>query len=269
MQDCSSRNFRPFAVILVIGMLVVSAHATYTVASIKGDFSFLLNKWTADANVGEDAVLGIFHFDGAGSLSGSFSEMHRGVLQTGTATGTYSVNSNGTGTIFLTLPPDNPQIAFVVSSTKTGLAGGLQLLQTNLSGNVVISGFAVLQSTQAAVYTTANLKGTFSFLVNAWTPDVNLSQEGIVGLFTFNGSGKVTGSFRDIHGGVFESGTITGTYTINSDGTGAMSLVTGNDTPQLVLVLNAVAAGHSKGLQLLQTTENGQNRVHSGSAVKE
>jgi hypothetical protein len=252
-----------------------AAVAVFGNASVKGSYSFSLNKWTADVNAGQNGVLGVFHFDGAGNVTGSFSAMHAGTLQTGTATGTYTVNSNGAGSINLTLAPSGTvQLAIVLNTTKAGVANSLHLLTTSNTDNAVESGTAILQTTAAASYNATSLKGNLAFQLNEWTANVNESRTGIVGRFSFNGSGKVTVSFTEMKAGVLQTGTCTGTYTVNSDGTGAMSLVCSVDTPQIAMVLNSVAVnpagvGLAKGLQLLQTNENGNNRVTSGIARKQ
>jgi hypothetical protein len=271
------RIFRAIFLVSVVVVFVVSAQAVvYTNAYVNGSYSFLLNTWTADTTAGQDAVLGVMHFDGAGKVTGSFSDMNRGALTTGTATGTYSVNANGTGTITLTATPGGTQqFAMVLNTTKAKVANSLHLLITNDTDNAIESGTAILQTTAAATYTAASLKGILAFQLNEWTADVNQNRVGTVGRLSFNGAGQLTASFTQMKAGVLQTGTCTGTYTVNSDGSGALSLVCGTDTPQLAVVLNTVAVnattklGLAKSLQLLVTNENGNNRVTSGIALKQ
>jgi hypothetical protein len=251
--------------------LALSAQASFTNASLKGGYSFLINKWTADVNANQEATVGVMTFDGVGNVTASITSIQGGVVQTGTASGTYSVNSNGTGSInFTTGGGTPPHFAITLNSTASGLAHGVQLLMTTENNlNVVDTGVALLQSATAATYTLASVKGKLSFQLNKWTADVNSSQEGIVGILTSDGAGHVKGAFTQMKGGVLGTGTFTGTYTVNADGTGSMSLNTGTDNPQLAFALNnATPTSPAKGLQLLQTTENG-NKVHSGVALKQ
>ncbi len=278
MRIPNPRIFQVAVLVSVTALFAISGHAAVAVfsnASVKGSYSFLINKWTADVNAGQDGVLGVLHFDGAGNVTGSFSDMHAGTLQTGTATGTYMVSSNGTGSINLMLTPGGTvQFAIVLNTTKAGVANGLNLLITSDTDNAVESGTAILQTTAAASYTAASLKGNLAFQVNQWTADVSRNQIGGVGRFSFNGAGKVTASYTQMKGGVLQTQNCTGTYTVNSDGTGALSLACGTDTPQIAVVLNSVAVnpagvGLAKGFQLLSTNENGNNRVFSGIALKQ
>jgi hypothetical protein len=75
----------------------------YSVASIRGDYA-VVNHYGANLALG----VGTAHFDGTGTLYGSLllnrptSTGARGLVHL-TFTGTYGVNGDGTGTIFLTV----------------------------------------------------------------------------------------------------------------------------------------------------------------------
>ena len=249
--------------------LALSAQASFTNASLKGGYSFLLNRWTADVNTNEDGTVGVMMFDGVGNVTVSYTSISGGVVQTGAGSGTYTVNSNGTGAINFTTGSNPPKFAIILNSTAAGLAHGVQLLRTDKNANLVESGTALLQSTTAATYTLASVKGKLGFQLNKWTADVNETQEGIVGIFILDGKGKVTGSLSDMVGGVLKTSTFTGTYTVNADGSGSMSLTFAGINPQFAFALNnATPTSPAKGLQLLQTNTSG-NKVISGVALKQ
>jgi hypothetical protein len=269
MQISNSRVLQVGVLMFMVIALALSAQASFSKASLKGGYSFLINRWTADVNTNEDGTVGVMMFDGVGNVTVSYTSISGGVVQTGTGSGTYTVNSNGTGAITFTTGSNPPHFAITLTSSAGGLAHGVQLLQTNDSNNRVESGTASLQSTTAATYTLASLKGNFSLQINKWTADVVENQEGVVGIASFDGAGKVKGSITDVHGGVLSTGTFTGTYTVNSDGSGSMSLIAGTDTPQFAFALNnATPTSPAKGLQLLQTSGGG-NKVQSGVALKQ
>jgi hypothetical protein len=251
-------------------VLALSAQASFSNGSLRGGYSFLTNRWTADVNTNEDAVVGVMTFDGAGNVTVSYTAISGGVVTTGTGGGTYAVNSNGTGVINLTGGTNPPQYAITLNSTAAGLAHGVRLLRTDTTGrNLVESGTAVLQSTTARTYSLASVKGKLSLQLNDWTADVTRSEDAVLGLLSFDGAGNVKGSFTVMDGGVLQTGTITGTYTVNSDGSGSMSLTTGADSPHLAFALNnATPTGPARGLQLLQTNTSG-NIVISGIALKQ
>lgn len=264
MQILSRRFLQVGILIFVTIALALSAQAaTFSKASLKGSYSFLVNKWTADVNSTQGAEVGVVTFDGAGNVTESYTSINGGVVQTGTDSGTYTVNSNGTGTINWT---DGHQTAINLNSTAAKLAHGVQLLATDDSYNEVISGTAVLQSTTVQTYSVASLKGNFTYQWNKWTADVNEAQGGGFGIFSFDGKGHVKGSGTYMDGGVLQTGTFTGTYTVSSDGSGSLSL--SNNVQMKFVLNNKPPLGTAKGLQFLNTNTIG-NIVASGIALKQ
>ncbi len=127
-------------------LLQSTTSTTYSAASLKGNYTFQYNPRTADGTLAEDGGIGIFTFDGIGSIKSSQTIMFDGTLFTGTGTFTYTVNSDGSGTILPT--GKGPQLAFALNSVVAGQAKGLQFLDTNTSdgsGNLVITGSALKQ----------------------------------------------------------------------------------------------------------------------------
>ncbi len=248
--------------------LVLSAQATtFSNASLKGSYSFLTILWTTNVNTSPFGMVGVMTFDGAGNVTGSYTSVTGGVAQTGTLGGTYSLNSNGTGTITLTTG-STAQFAITLDSTAAKVAHGVQLLQTNDSNNEIVSGTAVLQSTTAETYSVASLKGDFALQRNEWTADVNQNETGGVDLYTFDGKGNFKISEAYVSDGVFYTGTATGTYTANPDGSG--TIYGGGGFEAAAFALNSVVAGQAKGFQLL-VTESGSNSkgTFAGTAVKQ
>jgi hypothetical protein len=260
-----SRRFAHVGVLIfvTITLALCAQAATFSNASLKGSYSFLVNKWTADVNSTQGAQVGVVTFDGAGNVTESYTAINGGVVQTGTGSGTYIVNSNGTGTINW---KDGHRTAITINSTAARLAHGVQVLATDDNLNEVIIGTAWLQSTTAQTYSVTSLKGNFSYQWNKWTADVNEAQAGGGGIFSFDGKGIVKGSGTYMEGGVLQTGTFTGTYTVNPDGSGDMSL---SNYVQMRFVLNnKPTLGTAKGLQFLNTNTNG-NVVVSGIALKQ
>jgi hypothetical protein len=235
--------------IFVTIALVLSAQATkFSNASLKGSYSFLTNLWTANASTSQFAMVGVLTFDGAGNVTGSYTSLSLQVFQTGTLGGTYTVNSNGTGTITFTTG-STAQFAINLDSTAAGVAHGVQLLQTNDSNNEIVSGTAVLQSTTAETYSAASLKGTFAFQWNLWTADASEPQASLIEIGTFDGKGNCAGAGTMVVDGKTTTGTDTGTYTVNPDGSGSLSV---SPNTQVAFVLNSVTAGKAKGVQFIQ-----------------
>ncbi len=87
---------------------------------------------------------------------------------------------------------------------------------------------ALALSAQAATFSKASLKGSYSFLTNLWTADASTDEVAMVGVLTFNGAGKVTGSYTSISLEVFKTGALGGTYTVSANGTGKITFTSGS-----------------------------------------
>lgn len=273
MQVFSRRFLRVgFLIFMTIALALSAQAAAFSKASLKGSYGFLINRWTANVNTSQFAVVGVMTFDGAGNVTASGTEIKGGVVQAGVLSGTYAVNSNGTGAINFTTGENPPQFAIALNSAAAGVARNVQLLVTGDNDNEVVSGVALLQSTTAETYSVASLKGNFTLQFNTWTADVNEAQNAAVGVIGLDGKGNLKGSATTMYLGVPYPTTIAGTYTVNSDGSGSMSLTTGpGGHGQLAFALNSVVAGQAKGLQFLgaNTSGRGGNLVITGTALKQ
>ncbi|MGA2003673.1 MAG: hypothetical protein ABSG70_09845 [Terriglobales bacterium] len=264
-----SRRFVQVGILIFMAIAIVlpAQAATFSNASLKGSYSFLTNLWTANVSTNQFGMLGVMAFDGAGNVTGSYTSVAWDTVQGGAFSGTYAVGSNGIGTISLTTGL-TAQFAITINSTVAKMADGVQLLQTNDSNNEIISGTAVLQSNPAATYNLASLKGNFSLLWNTWTADASLAQDAGTGLISFDGKGNITGSGTSMYQGVAYPTTLTGTYTMNSNGTGIMTLKTnGGGTSEWGFALNAVKADKAKGLQILAPGSSSGNSVATWTAL--
>lgn len=141
------------------------------------------------------------------------------------------------------------------------------MVQTTCHGtcnNDVNTGVAVAQ--QGTTFSNASLKGSFSFLTNTWTPTSTIPADASIGIVSFDGVSKVTGSLTNNAAGVVTKDTSSGTYSVNSDGSGTLSLTDkkGNTTT-VAFVINTAG----KQIQYLVTSCNGAcaNYVQSGTAI--
>jgi len=256
-------------VFMAIALALSAQAAGFNNASLKGSYSFSTNLRTANVSKDQFAMVGLMTFDGAGNVTGSYTSISNHAVQSGPLGGTYVVKSNGTGAIDLTTG-STAQFAITLNSTAAGVAHGVQLLQTNDTNNEVISGTALLQSTTVGKYTVASLKGNFAFQYNPWTDDASLSEDGGVGIFSFDGRGNIKGSVTILFGGVQFGGPFKATYKVNSDGSGSISGI-GKHNLKIAFALNSVAAGQAKGFQFLDTNtgDGNGNLVITGSALQQ
>jgi hypothetical protein len=232
-----------------------------------GSFGFLINSWldpqTSDSGTG---LLGVMNFDGAGNVTGSVT-FQRGSTSTKAAAtsvapliGTYSSNPDGTGSVTVTL---GGVLTFTFAMVITDGGQGFQLVGTNLVGGdasgEVADGFA------RAVYA-GSLKGSYGFqLNNSPVP------AGTIGVVTFDGAGNAAVAFTSVGVGndpnqpPVSSGTQTGTYSINPDGSGTINLPgaagqAGNSAAYAFVITDG-----GSGLLLLQTDGTGHD-VSFGTA---
>jgi hypothetical protein len=236
--------------------------------SLSGSFGFLIDAAFVDnlSHAGF-SLLGVLNFDGAGNVSGTYTA-EQGVTSsqpaqtaTGTFTGSYSSNPDGTGTISIALDNGvNANVAMVI----TDGGKGLQLVQTSCTGSCDLS-VAVVRGVARATYS-GPLNGPYGFLLNS-----SPSPSGAVGVIAFDGGGKVNVSYKSVGVGTdpnrppVSNGTVTGTYTLNPDGTGTIRIpVQGGQAVPVALAVVVTDGGSA--MFLLQTDGTTDSSVSSGSA---
>lgn len=234
-------------------------------ASLRGSFGFLLNGAFTDASQTGVSTLGTINFDGSGNVSGSATVENGGTdsqpAQTATATftGTYTVNTDGTGRI--TTVPDGGGPTTTVAMLAIDGGQGALLAVTNLDPGGLPQ--TVLSGVARAAYA-GNLKGTYGFqLSNSPKP------ASTIGSITFDGAGAAKVSFLSVGPGggsnnqpQLSNGTLTGTYSVNPDGTGTVKLTTGTGPADTFAF---VVTDGGSGLLLLMTDGTGSS-VSSGTA---
>ena len=172
------------------------------------------------------AGLGIFSFDGKGNLSGADLQglgCH--------VSGSYTVNNDGTGSISLapaclwSIPGWN----FVIANRL----GGKVYAFASDSPTVIntVSATFTRRVTLGHSFTAADLSGSYAFLINgtgASTEAVGYGELAGAGILHSDGKGNASATIA-LHTQLNSfpticSGTTNGTYTVNPDGTGTLSL---------------------------------------------
>jgi hypothetical protein len=147
----SAKRCMGVAVALICAWVVMrpAPAAAFDKTSLSGTYGFQFNKFGTCLNI--QAAVGVFDFDGLGGVSASFTKYnsykwskHGPKVDTGTASGTYIVNSDGTGTIYFT-SPDTVTFAFAIDSSATS-AQRLEFINISMhSPSCAASGFAIQQ----------------------------------------------------------------------------------------------------------------------------
>jgi hypothetical protein len=128
---------------------------------------------------------------------------------------------------------------------------------------VLLMLFTFAGKSAATTYTAANVKGSYSLLVNGYGGTT--LESAYVGIFTFDGVSTVTGYLEGLNDGSPEVITITSgsTYKVSANGQGSLtanatSSLKGAESIQIDFVLNSIAAAVARSLQmvLLSNTDN-------------
>ncbi|HVB79863.1 MAG TPA: hypothetical protein VNE82_07935 [Candidatus Binataceae bacterium] len=122
--------------------------AAFDNTSLSGSYAFEFNKFGTCPNL--EVTVGVFSFDGSGTVSGSFRQYDSNKngagpkASSGTASGTYTVHADGTGTINFT-SPETTTFAFAIDSTGTS-APRMELINLSLNAkSCADSGYAIQQ----------------------------------------------------------------------------------------------------------------------------
>jgi hypothetical protein len=183
---------------------------------------------------------------------------------TGAITGTYSTMPNGVG-----FKPGSITLSFDVGFSVsfdmviTDGGQGLQLVATNCSGGCDIAG-TVISGVARAAYT-GSVNGSYGFQLNS-TPVPNA----YLGAISFDGAGNAAISITNVGAPQEGSppqvggGTLKGTYSLNPDGSGTVTLIDPSGNPNLTFAIAATDGG--SGLLLVLTSGPPGSTVSSGTA---
>ncbi|HEY6338685.1 MAG TPA: hypothetical protein VIW68_09350 [Candidatus Sulfotelmatobacter sp.] len=237
-------NFvRVSSVILVCAAIVAgvpAAQATCTNASLIGVYGITSSGINGSLLA---ATLDQIKSDGSGNVTGSSTQSINGVITSSTITGTYTVAKNCTGTITLNRGGVVEHDNFVLDNVHKGA----DLVQTD--SNQTQSSVAVAQAT--ATCTDLGVKRIYAVEATGFV--INVGPIAVVGQFSLNGTGALTGTATYSADGTIISAAVTGTYTINSNCTGTAAItVTGVPTMNVdLVVVNA-----DREIMLIETDAN-------------
>jgi hypothetical protein len=126
-------------------------------------------------------------------------------------------------------------------------------------------------SAAGTTYTAANVKGSYSVLMNGYSGAS--SETAWLGIFNFDGVSAVSGSITIIDSGNLSVTTISSgsTYSVSPNGSGSIAInVTGSngsETGHIAFVLNSISSSVAKSLQLLLIdTSANDAHVRAGTA---
>jgi hypothetical protein len=182
---------------------------SYSASSLNGTYAFEMSgvDTSADSFL---ARVGSFTANGAGGVTAGVQDLSSALTGSSVtlaiSSGTYTIGTNGKGTVTLVDSGETAQFSIVMTSASAGLI-------TETDGIATASGNFTLQDTSTFAAVPTNFTGPYVFDFSGLDP--NGAAESIVGQFTGNGSGGFTTGVADVNDDFTASGQlpITGTFT--------------------------------------------------------
>lgn len=182
---------------------------SYSASSLSGTYAFEMSgvDTSADSFL---ARVGSFTANGAGGVTAGVQDLSSALsgssVTLAISSGTYTIGTNGKGTLTLVDSAETAQFSVVMTSSTAGLI-------TETDGIATASGNFTLQDTTTFAAVPTNFSGPYVFDFSGLDP--NGAGESIVGQFTGNGAGGFTTGVADVNDDFTASGQlpITGTFT--------------------------------------------------------
>jgi hypothetical protein len=215
------------------GSIVKADTTAFSTAKITGDYAFGLAGFDASNN--RMAFAGRFTSDGLGNLSNSAGDInaHGTVGSAVFTSSTYAVSDASTGRGILTMGYSfggttytSNFIFYIVNS------GQLFAMETDplMGSTPLLSGVVLQQQAPTGGFSNASLAGNVviyltgkGFCSNGFNPSANV----IVGLLGAYGNGVLTLTLDENCGGIAGSASLTGTYSVASNGRTSMAIGNG------------------------------------------
>jgi hypothetical protein len=210
------------------GALALQNAAAFSTTAITGGYAFGLSGFAASAANHAGAV-GELQLSAGSLLSGEMVESTHSGAPLAVASGSYTVATNGRGTLTLTLPSGYGTLHFATYPVSTKL---LYLLSTDAANGSLplLSGQASAQTILNGSFSVTSLKGTAVQQLSrvlAVTSSASNVSEVAVGLYTFNGTGNATLTNDTNDAGVDTNASTTSAYTVAANGRAVITTATG------------------------------------------
>ena len=228
------------------GTLALQNASAFTNASIAGGYAVGLSGFNG-SSTSHTGVIGEIQLNGAGSInSAEFLSSSSGSSTPIVVTsGTYSVASNGRGTLSFSVPNGSggtntvDMVFYVVAANKLFMISADVASGSN--GNDLLSGKVLQQTVANGSFTNATLHGisvlhldgldsSSSGSPTTYFPDIALA------LISFDGAGNISATEDENDGGTVTSNPISATYSVASNG---RVTVTGGNHPPFFYLLGS------------------------------
>jgi len=260
MRHRIAHFFLPSAILLVtcVNTNAQPVNHVCTSATLTGDYGYLMTGQIFNSTAGfiPFADSGSLNWNGSSKVTGSSSLNVGGGINSRTLTGTYTVNSDCTGSFTYT---DNLGNSASINLVIIGGGTEIQFLETD--SGTTISGNAKPQQTHC---TALDVSGSYTFSISGGFYDTTGTFEPFADAGTLTSDGNGTFNLNDTAsiGGNVGARSMSGQYTMNSNCTGTTTLAgSGNST---ALTFAVVSGG---GEILFSETDSGV--IIAGSAQQQ
>jgi hypothetical protein len=214
----------------IIGVIEKQDPTAFTLAAAAGDYAFGFSGESSSVNGARLTMAGRFTVASNGAISnGELDADDAGTVNTFTSvTGTATVAASGRGTTTLSVNGGTIKTVFYVVSANESLYMGMDALS---AGNGVYTGSALKQS--GGPFSNSSLHGTSVIEIQSET-GTSGTTDVLVGTLTTDGSGSFTFVSDENNAGVISQNSVTGTYSVASNG--RVTLVAGKHSPVIYLV---------------------------------
>jgi hypothetical protein len=226
----------PLVCAIVNAQTVIGGASTCTNANVVGSYGYTLSGWIfATAGSYPFADAGSLTFDGKENISGTSTYSLDGTIQPRTLTGTYSVNTNCTGTATVT-----DSLGNITHLNLTVVANGQSMQFVQTDSNTVISGSATAQQTGC---TAEAISGMYGFASNGWVYDTSGNPYPFtdVGNLSSGGADSFTLNDTTSTAGTVAGRSVPGNYSLNSNCKGTATITVTGGTLHLSLIVVAGA----------------------------
>jgi hypothetical protein len=234
--------FSTDAGILGIGQAEMQSGAPFSMASLSGSYAFGSRGETDSNFFFAFNSVGRFSADGAGTISaGDLDAVQDGTSTTNAGfTGTYTMASNGRAVVTLGLPSGttqeifwmvNPSRAFFVSDSNTRVEDGTVDLQ------------------QTGTFSSASLNGFYAFVMDGFDGGGTKDR---TGTFNWDGNSKLTVFEVANSSGLTSSSSVSGTYSVASNGRalGSVNTLSNNLVFYLISNNDAYVLQNDSGIEI-------------------
>ncbi len=206
------------------GSIDLQSSAAFSNAALGGGFVF--NLAGVDAGGNTAAIIGAIATDGAGTITSGVQDVNDNGTPTANLSleGSYSVASNGRGTMFLNGGIGPLNFTFYV-------VDGNRLKLVEMDGSPAFAGDAVRQ---VSTPSNTSLSGSFAYTLSGF--DSGGLPLAVGGIFTADGTGNITSGTQDVNeGGTVTSSNGGGFYSIAANGRGTATIGTLNGDENFVI----------------------------------